>query len=197
MFRFRWMGALAALVLMVAGGAFVLPARAESANAAPALAANRLEADLSKRELYVYLDGELMSTFPIAVGEEGQETPTGDFTIDRIIWNPGWIPPDVEWAAGKTEKEPGDPENPMRGAKLYFAYPDYYIHGTSAPETMGEAASKGCLRMTEVDVENLAEFVQKSGGEDRSDGWFQHVRASNTDKREITLSDPVPINIHW
>lgn len=199
MSRYRTSRVLALLsALVLVGAALLLPHRsARAVMPEEALAPNRLEVDLSERKLYVYSGGELMNTFPVGIGEEGHETPTGDLTIDRIIWNPDWVPPEAEWAEDKTRKAPGHPDNPMRGAKLFFEYPDYYIHGTDEPATVGEPASKGCLRMNVVDVNNLAEWVQKVGGESRSEEWFSQVRSSDTDMREVTLPDPVPISIHW
>lgn len=199
MSKYRSPRVLALVVaLMLAGPAFHLSYRSALAGVPEnAPAANRLEVNLSERRLYVYSDGQLMNSFPVGIGEQGHETPTGDFTIDRIIWNPDWVPPNAEWAEDKTRKAPGDPDNPMRGAKLFFEYPDYYIHGTDEPASVGEPASKGCLRMNVVDVNNLAEWVQKIGGESRSEEWFRQVKASDTDMREVTLSDPVPISIYW
>ncbi|MEX2584393.1 MAG: L,D-transpeptidase [Gemmatimonadota bacterium] len=155
----------------------------------------RVEVDISERKLYVYNDGSLMNSFDVAVGMPEHPTPTGTFTMDRIIWNPDWVPPDVEWAEDETRKAPGDPENPMQGAKIFFEYPDYYIHGTNARETLGSAASHGCIRMNPVDVENLAEFLQKAGGSDRSDAWFDRIRASDTEKTEVRLEDPITVVI--
>lgn len=193
-----------ARTLVPALGLALLPAFAgaseRTAAPDPGLEASsaRLEVDLSEKKLYVYNNGSLMNTFEVAIGTEEHPTPTGDFTIDRLIWNPGWVPPpDAEWAEDETAKEPGDPDNPMRGAKLFFKFPDYYIHGTNAPNTLGTAASHGCLRMREADVENLAKFIQQAGGETRSDEWFDRIQASETEETEITLPDPVPISIHW
>ena len=155
----------------------------------------RIEVDLSERKLYVYHNGSVMNTFDVAVGTAENPTPTGSFTIDRIIWNPAWVPPDADWAKGKTRKEPGDPDNPMQGAKIFFKYPDYYIHGTNAPQTLGSAASHGCVRMDEADVENLAEFIQKVGGADRGESWFDQVRGSETDTREVELPNPIEMTV--
>lgn len=55
----------------------------------------------------------------------------------------------------------------MQAAKICFVEPDYYIHGTDAPHTLGEAASHGCLRMAPADVERPARQVQEHGGERR------------------------------
>lgn len=156
----------------------------------------RLEVDLSDRVLTVHRGNEVVDTFPVAVGQPGHETPTGEFTISRIIWNPTWVPPDSEWAEDAERKEPGEPSNPMQGAKLFFKYPTYYIHGTNAPSSLGSAASHGCVRMKEDDVQQLARMVQEAGEAHRPDRWYKDVIANEKDLREVTLSEPVPVRIH-
>ena len=104
-------------------------------------------------------------TFDVAVGQPRYPTPTGTYSIRRIVWNPSWHPPPGSaWAKGKTAKGPGDPGNPMKVVKIFFKEPDYYIHGTNAPQSIGEAASHGCIRMTEGDAVSLAKTIQRAGG---------------------------------
>ena len=43
----------------------------------------------------------ISATGQVQVTQPGNATPTGSFTIDRVIWNPGWVPPDAKWARGK------------------------------------------------------------------------------------------------
>jgi lipoprotein-anchoring transpeptidase ErfK/SrfK len=183
----------AALLLLTGGAATTMAAGAPSEEA---VAPVRLEVDISERVLYVHHNGEVMNTFPVAVGEPGHPTPTGDFNIDRLIWDPSWVPPNAEWAEDREKKDPADPDNPMEAAKLFFKYPDYYIHGTDATHTLGEAESHGCVRMRPADVEQLAKFVQEHGGEHRSDAWYERVMSREEPKVEISLSDPVDIDIH-
>lgn len=170
---------------------------ATDAPARDAAAATRLEVDISERTLSLYHRGEVVKTYDVAVGEPEHPTPQGDFTISRIIWNPAWVPPpNAKWADDKEKKAPNDSDNPMVGAKLFFEYPDYYIHGTDATHTLGQAESHGCIRMDPADVKDLAAWVQKHGGEDRDDAWFQRVGADDDSKHEVGLPDPVSINIH-
>lgn len=178
-------------------GAAAAPLRPISvASPVKALSPIRLEVDISERKLYIYHGGELRNTLDVAVGEPDHPTPKGEFTINRLIWNPAWVPPpNAEWADDETKKAPNDPENPMVGAKLFFEYPDYYIHGTDALHTLGTAASHGCIRMNPVDVMNLAELVQEHGGKSRSDAWYERVQRDDSDKHEVTLSDPIPVEI--
>jgi lipoprotein-anchoring transpeptidase ErfK/SrfK len=52
----------------------------------------------------------------------------------------------------------------MQGVKIYFRAPDYFIHGTNDPESIGEAASHGCVRMTARDAMRLARRIERAGG---------------------------------
>ena len=140
----------------------------------------RLEADLDERMLYVWAGDSLLHLFPVAVGKPGNATPTGTFTIDRVIWNPGWVPPDTKWARGKRARGPQDADNPMQAVKLFFREPDYYIHGTNRPETVGSAASHGCLRMRPEDAAELARLVMEHGGEPRDAAWVEETLRTRT-----------------
>jgi lipoprotein-anchoring transpeptidase ErfK/SrfK len=124
----------------------------------------RLEVSLSQRELVVIERGEIVRTYSIAVGRPNHPTPTGSFRTGDIVWNPTWKPPDVAWARDLKYQPPGAPANPMQGVKIYFQAPDYFIHGTNDPESIGEAASHGCIRMTTRDAVHLARRIELAGG---------------------------------
>ena len=49
----------------------------------------------------------------------------------------------------------GGPGNPMGAAALYIGTTVYRIHGTNAPETIGQAVSSGCFRLVNEDVQDL------------------------------------------
>lgn len=124
----------------------------------------RLEVGLSERELDVIVNDEVVRTYSIAVGMAKHPTPTGSFRTGKIDWHPSWTPPDVAWARKQTYQPPGAPANPMQGVKIYFQAPDYFIHGTNDPESIGEAASHGCIRMTVDDATRLARWIERQGG---------------------------------
>lgn len=193
MIRDKWFGTMAmaaALGLSAAGAPAV-----GTGHLAEGVAPTRLVVDLSERTLYLYHDGEVVNTYRVAVGEPEHPTPRGSFRVDRVVWNPGWVPPNAEWAEDEEELAPDDSENPMVGAKLFFEYPDYYIHGTHDTHTLGGAASHGCIRMEPAEVERLAEWVQEHGGEPRGDAWFRRVGTDDGTSHTVTLPDPVRITI--
>ena len=49
----------------------------------------------------------------------------------------------------------GHPLNPLGVRALYLGDTMYHIHGTDAPWTIGQAVSKGCIRMYNQDVLDL------------------------------------------
>jgi len=88
-----------------------------------------------------------------------RESATGE-----IVWNPSWTPPPTKWAENKKYQPPGAAANPMQAVKIYFQAPYYFIHGTNNPESIGEAASHGCIRMVPEDARALARRIERAGG---------------------------------
>lgn len=179
----RWLSAGAALALLFAlGGA---------AQAEPL----RIEVDLSAKMLSIYDDAGRLETYRVAVGTDEHPTPEGTFEVRKIIWNPSWVPPpDAEWAEDETRKEPGDEDNPMKVAKIFFDEPDYYIHGSDATDSIGSEASHGCLRMDPDDVAELARRLMEQGGEGRSADWYERIRSSNSTE-QVILDVATPMRV--
>ena len=50
---------------------------------------------------------------------------------------------------------PGGPDNPLGARALYLGSSLYRIHGSNEPETIGQAVSSGCFRLTNEDVIDL------------------------------------------
>ncbi|WP_246844457.1 L,D-transpeptidase [Hydrocoleum sp. CS-953] len=111
---------------------------------------------LSDRRVYVYQQDQLKTTYPIAIGREGWETPTGTHKVIQKIPNPSWKHPFTG------EIIPPGPENPL-GERWIGFWTDgtNYIgfHGTPNEETVGQAVSHGCVRMLNQDVLALFEKV--------------------------------------
>lgn len=130
----------------------------------PADPSTRLVVDLSARTLQVIENGNVEQTYGVAIGRPSHPTPTGSYQTGDIVWNPDWRPPPVDWAKNRHYEEPGAPTNPMQAVKIYFKAPYYFIHGTNSPNSIGEAASHGCIRMTPEDARALAHTIEDAGG---------------------------------
>jgi lipoprotein-anchoring transpeptidase ErfK/SrfK len=155
-----------------------------------------LRASVSERMLYVQRGDTLLKTFLVAVGTQKYPTPRGRFTITKIIWNPSWRPPpNSDWAKDKLPQGPGDPDNPMKVVKIFFKEPYYYIHGTDAVESLGSAASHGCIRMDPAEVAELARLIMEHGGQPRDENWFWRIIHSRRQERVVYLNNPVSITV--
>ena len=70
---------------------------------------------------------------------------------------PDWRPP-VEMLRRRPDLPTfmaGGPENPLGARAMYLGSTLYRIHGSNEPETIGQAVSSGCFRMTNDDVTDL------------------------------------------
>ncbi len=118
----------------------------------------RLEIKLSQRRVTLYRGDTVVKRYPIAVGRPGWETPTGTFKVLQKLKNPSWIHP-----LKKGVSIPGgDPENPLGKHWIGF-WTDgknwIGFHGTPNPGSVGTAASHGCIRMYNKDIEELFQKV--------------------------------------
>ena len=154
-----------------------------------------IKVDLSARQLLALKDKKLVAVYPVAVGAPEHPTPKGTYSVRRIIWNPRWVPPDSEWAADEQPREPGDPKNPMGKVKIFFREPDYYIHGTRAVDSLGQAESHGCIRMRNSDAVALARMVMTHGGSPRPASWFQRILNRVRSTQEVRLGQPVTVRV--
>lgn len=155
-----------------------------------------LKANLSARMLVVQRGDSTLKTYAVAVGQDEYPTPIGSFRISKIVWNPSWRPPPgADWAKGKTAKGPGDPRNPMKVVKIFFQEPDYYIHGTDDVESLGSAASHGCLRMHPEEVADLAKIIMEHGGQPREENWFWRIIHSRREEKVVYLNNPIALTI--
>ena len=120
---------------------------------------------LGERRLYLMDDGlaEPVESFPIAIGREGHDTPTGRFHIEEMIQRPDYEKIDPTDRSRVLKRIAPGPENPLGERWMTFAHGDGWtvgIHGTPQPELLGRAVSGGCIRMRNADVIRVYDRVQ-------------------------------------
>ena len=116
--------------------------------------------DLDARWLVLSMGGEVAGAWEVAIGRAGRETPRGQYQIGELQTEPMWFP------AGQPPVSFGDPKNPLGTRWIGWTRSDgtntgLGIHGTNEPETIGSAASDGCVRMRNEDVERLYVLVPR------------------------------------
>jgi lipoprotein-anchoring transpeptidase ErfK/SrfK len=111
---------------------------------------------LGQRRVYLYQGEQVIASYPVAVGKEGWETPTGSFKVMQKIENPVWQDP---WTG--EVRSPGP--NTALGLRWIGFWTDgkdaIGFHGTPTVNSIGQAASHGCVRMRNEDVVALFEQV--------------------------------------
>lgn len=119
--------------------------------------------DKLSNTLYLFKGGDMVASYPVATGKEPRFTPEGGFTIANKLREPRG--PNSEatslgnrWMGlavphDKDLRGPPNDKRAPRGLK-------YGIHGTNEPESIGNHASAGCVRMRNEDVIELFDQVE-------------------------------------
>jgi len=118
----------------------------------PNTAQSRLVVKLAERRVYLYRGQTLQATYPIAVGKPGWTTPTGTFKVFNMVQNPGWTNP----LTGTVQSQGND--TPLGSRWMAFwtdGVNQIGFHATLDRQSVGKAASHGCLRMYEEDAQAL------------------------------------------
>jgi lipoprotein-anchoring transpeptidase ErfK/SrfK len=113
-----------------------------------------------ERRLYLVQEGGTALRYGIGVGRVGFTWKGVRKVTEKKEW-PGWTPPPQMRARvrGLPVHMAGGVDNPLGARALYLGGTLYRIHGSNEPETIGEAVSSGCFRMTNDDVKDLYERV--------------------------------------
>ena len=119
-----------------------------------------LTLDRSTFTLRLWKHLKLAKTYTVAVGQEGLETPAGLYHIQEKQENPSWHVPDSAWAGDLAGQViPPGPADPIK-ARWMAIFEGAGIHGTEETESLGSAASHGCVRMSIPDVIELYDQVE-------------------------------------
>ena len=117
--------------------------------------------DTHENKLYYILGMDRAAMYRIASAKPGFEWSGTNKVSSKVQW-PDWRPP-VEMQARRPELPAymaGGPKNPLGARAIYLGSTIYRIHGTNEPSSIGKAASSGCIRMQNGDVEELYNFVK-------------------------------------
>lgn len=100
---------------------------------------NRIEVNVTAKRLTLYQGSQPLYTYPVAIGKSQTPTPLGHWKVvnKKVISEPSVF--GSRW--------------------IGLSAPSYGIHGTNNPSSIGTAASLGCVRLYNRDVEELFPLV--------------------------------------
>ncbi len=133
---------LAVLALMAS-----VPCWAQNAAPANVQSERVVLVSLVDRKLAVIDNGVVIATFQVAVGTKMSPSPTGEFKIVSRVSNPTYYHRGMVIPTGR--------DNPVGTRWVGLNLKGYGIHGTNAPRSIGRAASHGCIRLRNRDMERL------------------------------------------
>jgi lipoprotein-anchoring transpeptidase ErfK/SrfK len=109
----------------------------------------------------IYLQNTYVKSFPVGLGKQGKETPSGRWKVGDKLIKPPWTDPDTN-----RTYQPEDPDYPLgsrwisliglEGASV--GRKGFAIHGTNDPAQIGMQGSRGCIRLhngNAVEVYNM------------------------------------------
>ena len=147
---------LLSTLLLAAGVSAHAQTKAQTKTHSATGARHRLVVSLPDRRMALLEDGRVKKVYVVAVGRKSTPSPTGTFTITRRVTNPSYSHEGKVVAPG--------PGNPVGTRWMGLSAKGYGIHGTNAPKSIGKAASHGCIRMRQGDLEEL--FAAVSTGDE-------------------------------
>lgn len=104
-------------------------------------------------------------THPVGIGRVEWKTPQGRTRVSAKAEAPTWVPTasirreHAENGDPLPAKVPPGPDNPMGSHVLRLGWPEYAIHGTNKPASIGLRGTHGCLRMYPEDIQSIYGMV--------------------------------------
>lgn len=129
----------------------------------PAFVNRKVYVDTKERFLLIYDGDQLVAEFPITPGSTTLPAPIGVWKIAGIATLPVFRHDEGILNFGvKSDTAfilPAGPNNPVGILWMGLNKPHVGIHGTNNPETIGRAASHGCIRTANWDAARVKELV--------------------------------------
>ena len=136
------------------GGSSPIPR--ETVNFSGQYAPGTIFINTAERRLYLVLGNGQALRYGIGVGRDGFRWGGVHRISAKKEW-PSWTPPSQMLARRPDlpRHMAGGIDNPLGARAMYLGSTLYRIHGSNEPETIGQAVSSGCFRMTNEDVTDL------------------------------------------
>jgi lipoprotein-anchoring transpeptidase ErfK/SrfK len=138
------------------GGGGSSPIRRATVSFAGNYAPGTIYINTAERRLYLVLPNGQALRYGIGVGRDGFRWSGTHRITAKKEW-PSWTPPSqmLKRRPDLPRHMAGGVDNPLGARAMYLGSTLYRIHGSNEPETIGQAVSSGCFRMTNDDVTDL------------------------------------------
>lgn len=132
---------------------------------------NGIIVNIPDRSLYLFRNGRVSASFPVALGAAKKKestlwrTPVGRFQIIDKQENPSWrIPPSIQKEMEENGEEvvevvPPGPKNPLGKYAMRTTLAGIMIHSTTRPASINSYSSHGCIRVMPEHMERLFKAV--------------------------------------
>ena len=137
------------------------PIQRSTVNFAGNYAPGTIYINTAERRLYLVLANGQALRYGIGVGRDGFRWSGTHRITAKKEW-PSWTPPSqmLRRRPDLPRHMAGGLDNPLGARAMYLGSTLYRIHGSNEPETIGQAVSSGCFRMTNEDVTDLYSRVR-------------------------------------
>ena len=120
--------------------------------------------DTKTNTLEVVEGDKVVAAYPVTIGSAQTASPIGDWHVQSISKMPQFRWDEAMLKHGQRSGHfymlPPGPRSPVGVIWIALNKKGIGIHGTSSPDTIGQAASHGCIRLANWDVVRLAERVK-------------------------------------
>ena len=170
------------------------PEVVHTAETPPRCSPPRITVNIAARRLYLYdKRAALVKTYPVAVGYPRYRTPIRAQAMRTIVWNAWWMPPPSPWAQHDKPTPPGK-NNPLGNIKMPIGA-SLMLHGTNKPQSIGTAASHGCIRLFTQDAWELARWLQSHSTAPHSDALFKEYESNRQRSVSVQLGSTIPVDL--
>jgi lipoprotein-anchoring transpeptidase ErfK/SrfK len=134
------------------------------ASGEPAVAVTSVKVDVKTNMLGVFDGDKIIAAYPVTVGSAQTVTPVGEWKVKGVAKLPTFRYDQQMLKHGERGRKfhmlPPGPNSPVGVVWIALNKRGIGIHGTDDPNTIGQAASHGCIRLANWDVVRLAERVK-------------------------------------
>jgi lipoprotein-anchoring transpeptidase ErfK/SrfK len=130
----------------------------------PASAPVAIKVDSKTNMLGVFEGDKFVAAYPVTIGSAHTASPIGEWKVSRITKMPTfrWDKEMLQHGrrSGNFHLLPPGPRNPVGVMWIALNKKGIGIHGTNSPDSIGRAASHGCIRLANWDVVRLATKIK-------------------------------------